>query len=258
MKNLIIDTDVGTDVDDLFALAYALKNPGIKVKAVSTVHGDTEIRAKIVKKLEKILDKNIPIIAGAKKPLKMTKESKEKGWCGFEHLALTQKEINEPFYNSKEPRYNKNTIVACIGPLTNIALQLKYIPDIKNIQEIYLMGNHNGSHNFAVDTKATNIVTSHKWKKFFVTKEISERIYFTKEELKLFKGTELGDFLYESAMRWLNHNGRDKSVMYDVLAVSAAAGEDFVKFKEQDSNFVSYGVDSRLKDKILETILNKK
>ena len=48
---LIIDTDVGTDVDDALALAYALKSPILDVKAISTVQGDTSIRAGIAKQI---------------------------------------------------------------------------------------------------------------------------------------------------------------------------------------------------------------
>ena len=41
---IVIDTDVGSDVDDLFALTYALRNPNVDVKTISTVIGDTVVR----------------------------------------------------------------------------------------------------------------------------------------------------------------------------------------------------------------------
>ena len=48
---LILDTDIGTDVDDALALAFALRHPEIDLKAVTTVSGDTVRRAHIAKKL---------------------------------------------------------------------------------------------------------------------------------------------------------------------------------------------------------------
>jgi len=44
---LILDTDIGTDVDDALALAFALRNPGIDLRAVTTVSGDTRRRARL-------------------------------------------------------------------------------------------------------------------------------------------------------------------------------------------------------------------
>lgn len=47
----ILDTDIGTDVDDALALAVALRHPGLDLRAVTTVSGDTVRRARIAKKL---------------------------------------------------------------------------------------------------------------------------------------------------------------------------------------------------------------
>jgi len=266
MKKLVIDTDIGTDVDDLFALSYALKNPEIDVRGISVVYGDTKVRAKIVLKLERILEKNVPIMIGA--------EVDKKYWCGFEHLALDEKEKRESINNRegylKEPftmsnldeeaeDYEKTNLV-CIGPLTNICNQIECERAISNVKKVYLMGEKITSHNFIVDPDSTGIVFSQPWKKYLITKEVSKKISFTKDELKKFRGTRLGDFIYESAERWFNFykNCDDTAVMYDALAVSAAADEGYVKFKKANNVvvdvFVSYDVDLRFKDKLRETI----
>ena len=46
-EKVIIDTDIGDDVDDAFALALAVKSPELQVLGVMTTFGDTETRAKI-------------------------------------------------------------------------------------------------------------------------------------------------------------------------------------------------------------------
>jgi purine nucleosidase len=48
---LVLDTDIGTDVDDALALAFALRHPEIDLRAVTTVSGDTLRRARIARKL---------------------------------------------------------------------------------------------------------------------------------------------------------------------------------------------------------------
>ncbi len=44
----IIDTDIGDDIDDAFALALALKSPELKILGITTAYGDTELRARLV------------------------------------------------------------------------------------------------------------------------------------------------------------------------------------------------------------------
>ncbi|MFH1248626.1 MAG: nucleoside hydrolase [archaeon] len=251
-NQLVIDTDVGADVDDLIALIYAIRNNKERIKAIITVHGDTVIRAKIVKKLEKMLGVNIPIIAGTARTLSGNRDY----WCGFEHEALTPDELRAPFANNHSLSYNSRTSLVCIGPLTNIALNLENDSDISMVRNIYFMGSHSGSHNFKADPRAAEIVLAQKWNKFFVTKEVSKKICFSKRELKTFRGTELGEFVYGSAMRWLDYSGKNEACMYDVLAVSAALGENFVKFKQDNGNMVSYDVDSAIKGRIAEAIKN--
>jgi inosine-uridine nucleoside N-ribohydrolase len=47
-EKIIIDTDIGDDVDDAFALALAVKSPEFEILGVTTTFRDTELRAKIV------------------------------------------------------------------------------------------------------------------------------------------------------------------------------------------------------------------
>jgi hypothetical protein len=41
----ILDTDVGTDIDDAFALALIINSPELELPGVTTVAGDTQARA---------------------------------------------------------------------------------------------------------------------------------------------------------------------------------------------------------------------
>jgi inosine-uridine nucleoside N-ribohydrolase len=50
---LILDTDIGTDIDDAYALAMILRSP-IDLIGISTVSGDTLTRAKIAAGLLRI------------------------------------------------------------------------------------------------------------------------------------------------------------------------------------------------------------
>src|SRR5579863_6874257 len=45
---VILDTDIGDDIDDAFALALALESPELKILGVTTTFGDTELRARLL------------------------------------------------------------------------------------------------------------------------------------------------------------------------------------------------------------------
>jgi purine nucleosidase len=61
----ILDTDIGTDVDDALALAFAVRHPGLDLRAVTTVSGDTVRRARIASMLLRLAGRDdIEVAAG--------------------------------------------------------------------------------------------------------------------------------------------------------------------------------------------------
>src|SRR5437899_12868014 len=50
-EKVIIDTDIGDDVDDAFALALALRSPELQIFGITTTFGDTNIRANLADRL---------------------------------------------------------------------------------------------------------------------------------------------------------------------------------------------------------------
>ena len=66
---VIIDTDIGDDIDDAFALALALKSPELRILGVTTAFGDTELRARLVDRyLAAVGRKDIPVAVGVATP----------------------------------------------------------------------------------------------------------------------------------------------------------------------------------------------
>src|SRR5215813_6527683 len=60
---VIIDTDVGDDIDDAFALAIALKDPRLDVIGVTTAWGDTRTRTLLVRRLLATLGRQDVVVA---------------------------------------------------------------------------------------------------------------------------------------------------------------------------------------------------
>jgi purine nucleosidase len=62
---VVIDTDIGDDIDDAFALGLALQSPELKVLGVTTAFGNTELRAQLAERyLEAAGRGEIPVAAG--------------------------------------------------------------------------------------------------------------------------------------------------------------------------------------------------
>lgn len=62
---VILDTDIGDDIDDAFALALLLHSPEVKLLGVTTAFGDTELRARLVNRyLQAVGQMKIPVVAG--------------------------------------------------------------------------------------------------------------------------------------------------------------------------------------------------
>jgi purine nucleosidase len=60
-----IDTDIGDDIDDAFALGLILHSPELRVLGISTAFGDTEMRARLVDRLLSATGASaIPVTAG--------------------------------------------------------------------------------------------------------------------------------------------------------------------------------------------------
>lgn len=65
-----IDTDVGSDVDDALAIAYALRHPQLELVGISTVFGDVSLRTRIAKRLvETAAVPDLPVVTGLGVPL---------------------------------------------------------------------------------------------------------------------------------------------------------------------------------------------
>src|SRR5580692_8497541 len=65
----ILDTDIGDDIDDAFALALALRSPELKLLGITTAFGDTELRARLVDRyLHAVGRDDIPVAAGVPTP----------------------------------------------------------------------------------------------------------------------------------------------------------------------------------------------
>jgi inosine-uridine nucleoside N-ribohydrolase len=143
---ILLDTDVGTDVDDAFALALALASPELELRGVTTVGSDAEDRAWIVCRLLTAVGRRDVPVAWGRDP---QPDEAIGGQIQYRrHPAVifnrTAKPVKEPavefLYARLKAEPGKLTLVA-IGPLTNVARLLTEHTDCKPwIKRVVLMG----------------------------------------------------------------------------------------------------------------------
>ncbi|MCE9533856.1 MAG: nucleoside hydrolase, partial [Planctomycetes bacterium] len=144
---VIIDTDIGSDIDDTFALALAFASPELDVKAITTCGGAADDRAWLVCRfLTQTGTKAIPVAAGKweNKPpydLDWQIQYRRHPAAIFNRTVKPVKESAvELLYSKLKEKPGELTLI-CVGPLTNIAQLLKEHPDAKPmIKRLAIMG----------------------------------------------------------------------------------------------------------------------
>ncbi len=153
IKKVLLDTDIGDDIDDALALGYLGKSSDIFLLGVSTVFLKTRERAELGAAELQVLGKfNLPIVAGAGRPLKIEnalykKKLQEHKPRQFEILSKIKPlikpypmDVVEFLKNNIEAHSGEVTLLT-IGPLTNIGLLFRKYPKIaEKLKEIVIMG----------------------------------------------------------------------------------------------------------------------
>jgi purine nucleosidase len=138
---VIFDTDIGTDIDDAYALAALMHRKDLELRGVTTVSGDALARARLAAKLLRVAGgawTQVPVYAGISSA---TQYMRQVDWAlGFTSASLHESGGVEFMRREINARPGKLTIIA-VGELTNVAALLEAEPGIAaKIRGISLMG----------------------------------------------------------------------------------------------------------------------
>jgi inosine-uridine nucleoside N-ribohydrolase len=170
MTKILLDTDIGTDVDDAVCLAYLLSQPDCELLGITTVTGEAGKRAASV--LCKTAGVEIPIVPGAETPLKVPQQQT----VAQQADALPRWPHETRFPQGQAVEFMKRTIhdhpgevvLLTVGPLTNAAQLFLSDPESPALLKgLVMMGGNFSSQpsdrgqtewNTAGDPHATEIV----------------------------------------------------------------------------------------------------
>ncbi|QAY72241.1 nucleoside hydrolase [Agromyces protaetiae] len=144
---LIIDTDLGSDVDDAMALGVVLGSPELAPYAVTTVYGDTVLRARLASRLVSLSSGPRPtdIVPGRTETL----SGKPVWWAGHEgerYPDLASEPLSDErdavaFITRLAAEHPGEVDLLAIGPLTDVAACLDVDPAFAgNLRRLVIMG----------------------------------------------------------------------------------------------------------------------
>jgi purine nucleosidase len=257
MEKIMIDTDIGTDVDDLLALVYALKHPKIEVVGITTVDGDARKRAKIASAVCSLLGQKIPVYAGAEKPLVL-----EKSWMlpyTGEGIDYDKARIEKRMaYEYVQSVFKKTEIrIACIAPMTNIALALQNQSQYHIYNNVIIMG-ISGSHNHKVDPDAADMLLKRSFNMTCITTETAKKAYLTLDEISTIRTgiPALDQAIVTNAKNWLAVSPyKDRCYLYDPLVIASIVHPELFTYEHKDGKKICTDVDGeQFKKEFLEVI----
>jgi purine nucleosidase len=144
---VILDTDIGSDIDDAVALAYLLRQPRCELVGVTTVTGEPDKRAMLTSAICRAAGRpDVPIHVGTEEPLLILPRQKavqqaEALTEEWPHREYSKRNTAIEFLrNTIRARPGEITLLA-IGPLTNVALLFAIDPEIPMLlKQLVLMG----------------------------------------------------------------------------------------------------------------------
>lgn len=254
---IIIDTDIGDDVDDLFALLFAETAP-INVIGYTTVFRNSVQRAKMIKYiLRKLSLRDLPVYAGIDKPLvqkiqdlrtpEMYQKEERLGYYRLPQYIdeMDGEKIDEgnavDFIIDSAKKYGKELVLMAIGPLTNVALAISKEPEImKGIKELRIIA---GAYdlpfaewNVLCDPEAARIVfTSGIDIKVFGL-NVTSKCPLTDEMLDVLKNIKNENVKFIKTMidMWFAHYNFERPVMHDPLLIASFLDDKAVTYYKKN------------------------
>lgn len=134
---IVLDTDIGDDIDDAYALVLAARWPKVRLEAVTTAHGPTLSRARLARKLLDICGRvEVPVYPADDRE----GETPQFGWAADYSYSRPAQSAAEALVRMANERQGELTLVP-IGPLTNLGRALDLDPDFgRKLRRIVLMG----------------------------------------------------------------------------------------------------------------------
>jgi purine nucleosidase len=217
-------------VDDALALSVLLGSQSVEILGITTVYGDTELRAKIAMHLCELMHQSVDTYVGESQPISgrevWMSGNEGKNYKNLERLIPNSQSAIEYLVETVASIPNSVDIIA-IGPLTNIAQAIQRSPDFENnVKRIWIMGGDftqsRVEHNFKCDVDSARIVLQSKAPISILDLPSSQKTIIRMDEIKRIRNApRIGELLYVEILSWIQSRNQDWTIPHDPIAVLA-------------------------------------
>ncbi|HEV2127594.1 MAG TPA: nucleoside hydrolase [Thermomicrobiales bacterium] len=251
---VILDTDIGTDVDDCLALAVLLGSPEIDLVGVTTVYGDVALRARMVRKLLHLRGRDeVPVHEGVREPLV---RNRQVYWPGHEGVGLLEAGDDERFGQGpgqhavdflieRVMRQPGEVHLLAVGPLANVAAAMIREPGLaSNLVHMTIMGGYiapwtggrgTAEHNILSDPEAARVVFASGAPISLVPLDVTLKTVITREDVAEIRevGTLFHDAVADQVMLYPPFENRGgQTFLHDPLAAAGIVRPDLLEWHE--------------------------
>jgi inosine-uridine nucleoside N-ribohydrolase len=135
---VVLDTDIGDDIDDAFALALLLRSPEVRLLGVTTAFADTPLRARLVERYLKAVGReDVPVAAGVQGP-----QTNHFSQAAYARRMPERKYPDgvEFLLRQIQAHPGQVTLIA-IGPLTNVKAAIaRDAETFRKLKRVVIMG----------------------------------------------------------------------------------------------------------------------
>ncbi len=256
LPKIILDTDVGDDIDDAFAILLMIQSKAFDVLGITTVFRNARQRAYMAKHLVNSLGVNIPVYQGCDYPIisdpetlntEEIRQREKRDRFGMYQLPQWKDEMETAKYEEGNAvdfiieqvhKYPHEVILCGVGPLTNFGIALRKDPTIVPlIKEFRLMsGGRNitfSEWNVFCDPEASYIVYNSGVPVVEIGIDTTHVAALSKEDIEDLKNSKAKpiQIIYEMMMNWFAHYQFAAPVMHDPIAVATIIKPDLCTYE---------------------------
>jgi len=245
-RPVLIDTDIGDDIDDALALALALTSPELDLKAVTTVFGNVEVRSKLALKLLKTYGReDIPVATGMGRPLfeRVFLADAGRRIPNQASVLVEGEALPEPspehavdLIISTVMAARDEVIIVSIGALTNVASAILKEPRLVERAKLVMMGGvvsrPRAEHNVRCDPEAARVVLESGIPVTMVGLDVTTKCILSKGDMHSLRsrGLVTTNLLADMIEAWTQGTERS-TILHDPLAVAVSFDSSLVEMQ---------------------------
>ena len=252
---LLIDTDLGDEIDDALALYFAMKR-GFEIVGITTVFQNTVERARIAKRLLTLYGNGyeaVPVFVGHGTPL--AEREREYGHTCHYTSELEKDEYTPngdgavDFIIEQCKKWGKELVVVAIGPFTNIARVIeKDSAALGLAKKVVIMGGaffkQYADWNVSCDVEAADVMFSSLDNLECIGADVTHRLPLSEKQFDLLCNLDGDDAACEIAKLcklWREATPNRLPALHDPLAIYYATNPDVCDLKKQQIVTVTEG-----------------